>query len=143
MLIITLIAVIVAYKLRFKRFSLYLWLVSGLICLFWEVYLFSTGSRNYNFPVILELPYHAFTEAGPGLIIMILFGYKIGLFDLSEYQDNYTEPLDQPELSNNSIIRDSKSRTIKTSTRKKLPGQPRREKSVKYTTEEIDDIDEE
>lgn len=90
MLIISLIAISIAYKMRYKRFSLNLWLIAGLICLFWEAYLFSIGSRNYNFHPAFELIYHALTEAGPGLIIMILFADKIKLIDISEYSDDYT-----------------------------------------------------
>jgi hypothetical protein len=97
MLIITLISIILAVKLCFKRFSAYLWLISGLICFAWEIYLFTTGGRNYNFNPILELLYHAITEAGPGLIIMILFGHKIKLFDISEYSDDYQEPMKSSE----------------------------------------------
>jgi hypothetical protein len=51
--------------------------------------LFVTGSRTYNFSAALELPYHALTEAGPGLIIMILFAHKINLIDITEYSDDY------------------------------------------------------
>jgi len=91
MIIITLIAVIIAHKMRFKRFSFYLWIVAGFICFFWEIYLFITGARQYNFTPILELPYHALTEAGPGLIIMILFAHKIRLIDISDYSDDYTD----------------------------------------------------
>jgi hypothetical protein len=91
MMIITLIAVVLMFRLRFKRFSIYLWLISGLICLIWELYLFITGARSYNFLPALELPYHALTEAGPGLIIMILFAHKIKLIDISEYSDDYKE----------------------------------------------------
>ena len=87
MLIISLMAIFFAYKMRYKRFSLYLWLISGVICLFWESYLFLTGARNYNFVPALELLYHALTEAGPGLIIMILFAHQIRLIDISEYSD--------------------------------------------------------
>jgi hypothetical protein len=87
MLTITLIAVVLAYKMKYKRFSMYLWLVSGTICLFWEIYLFTTGGRNYNFPPALELLYHAITEAGPGLIIMILVGHKLKIIDISEFSD--------------------------------------------------------
>jgi hypothetical protein len=87
MLIITLIAVFLAYKMKYKRFSMYLWLVSGTICLFWEIYLFTTGGRNYNFPPALELLYHAITEAGPGLIIMILIGHKLKIIDIAEFSD--------------------------------------------------------
>jgi multisubunit Na+/H+ antiporter MnhC subunit len=87
--IITLIAIFLLFKMRFKRFSFNLWLISGLICLGWELYLFFTGARQYNFPPALELPYHALTEAGPGLIIMILFAHKIKIINISEYSDDY------------------------------------------------------
>ena len=92
MLIISIIAIYLAYKMRFKRFSFFLWLISGLICLLWESYLFLTGARNYNFAALPELLYHALTEAGPGLIIMILFAHKIKLIDITEYSD------DRPKL---------------------------------------------
>ncbi len=98
MLIISLIAIFLAYKLRYKRFSLYLWLISGIICLFWESYLFLTGARNYNFIPVLELLYHALTEAGPGLIIMILFAHKIKLIDISEYSDDKKIQTDLEEI---------------------------------------------
>lgn len=106
MLIISLIAFFLMYKMRFKRFSIYLWLVSGLICLFWELYLFITGSRTYNFSPALELPYHALTEAGPGLIIMILFAHKIRLIDISEYSDDYdySKKRDERELDDKEVI---------------------------------------
>jgi len=98
MLVITLIAVFLLFKMRFRRFSFNLWLISGLICLLWEAYLFTTGARHYNFAPALELPYHALTEAGPGLIIMILFAHKIKLIDISEYSDDYEpKPREIPE----------------------------------------------
>ena len=93
MFIIPLIAIIIAYRMKFKRFSFYLWLVSGLICLFWETFLFATGARGYHFSPALELLYHALTEAGPGLIIMILFAHKIKLIDISEYADDFKRPM--------------------------------------------------
>lgn len=122
MLIITLIAVILLMKMRFKRFSMYLWLISGLICLFWELYLFFTGTRSYNFYPALELPYHALTEAGPGLIIMILFAHKIKLIDISDYSDDYCEK--KPEK-------------MKTPGREK--GVPRKKIKQKSTREEYKD----
>ena len=94
MVIISVIAILIAYKMRFKRFSLYLWLISGLLCLCWESYLYGTGARHYNFVPALELLYHALTEAGPGLIIMILFAHKIKLIDICEYRDDYKGDLD-------------------------------------------------
>ena len=87
MAMITMISVILMFRMRFKRFSFNLWLISGLICLFWELYLYTTGARHYNFAPALELSYHALTEAGPGLIIMLLFAHKIKLIDISEYSD--------------------------------------------------------
>lgn len=93
MAIITIIALVLLIKMKFKRFSFNLWLISGLICLFWESYLFTIGARHYHFPAIFELPYHAFTEAGPGLVIMILFAHKIKLIDISEYSDDYKEEI--------------------------------------------------
>lgn len=92
MLIISIIAIFLAYKMKFKRFSLNLWLIAGLICLLWESYLFTTGTRSYNFASVPELLYHALTEAGPGLIIMILFAHKIELIDISEFSDVEAEP---------------------------------------------------
>ena len=95
------------YKMKFKRFSIYLWLISGLICLFWELYLFITGSRTYNFSPALELPYHALTEAGPGLIIMILFAHKIKLIDITDYADDYDyskKQDDSSELDDEKIV---------------------------------------
>ena len=92
MLIITCIAIFLMYKMKFKRFSINLWLISGAICLAWEIYLFATGSRSYNFLPAFELPYHAITEAGPGLIIMILFAHRIKLIDISDYSDDFKAP---------------------------------------------------
>ena len=119
MLIISLLAFFLMYKMKFKRFSIYLWLISGLICLFWELYLFVTGSRTYNFLPALELPYHALTEAGPGLIIMILFAHKIKLIDISEYSDDYDYSKkrdDETELEEEEIIlvrkKKKKTRTV-------------------------------
>ena len=108
MLIITLIAIFLMFRMRFKRFSMYLWLISGLICLFWELYLFITGARHYNFLPALELPYHALTEAGPGLIIMILFAHKIKIIDISEYSDDHEgepKPKSTPKCSKRKKIK--------------------------------------
>jgi hypothetical protein len=108
MLIISLIAIVLMFRMRFKRFSMYLWLISGLICLLWELYLFVTGARHYNFLPALELPYHALTEAGPGLIIMILFAHKIKIIDITEYSDDHEE-----EPKPKSTPRGSKRKQIK------------------------------
>jgi hypothetical protein len=82
------IAVILAYKFKLTRFSALLWLVAGAIGLIWESALFMTGVRTYTFSPVIELLYHALTEAGPGLIIMVIFAWKIGIIDISEFQDD-------------------------------------------------------
>jgi len=87
MLFFTVFAVIVAKKCRLFRFSMYIWLSVTIIGLLWEMTLFSLGLRQYNFLAELELLYHAITEGGPGLIIMIIFADKIGFIDLSEYKE--------------------------------------------------------
>lgn len=90
--ILSFLAVYAAFKERLFRFSMLLWLFSGLICLLWESYLFFTGTRGYNYFAVAELLYHALTEAGPGLILMLLVGNKLGIIDLSEFQEDYNEP---------------------------------------------------
>jgi hypothetical protein len=82
------IAVILAYKFKILRFSALLWIVSGAIGLLWESALYATRVRTYTFSPVLELLYHALTEAGPGLIIMVIFAWKIGMIDISEFQDD-------------------------------------------------------
>jgi len=74
-------------KARLFRFSLLLWLAAGLIGVIWEIVLFSSGLRQYSFIAGFELFYHALTEGGPGLIVMVVFADKIGLIDLSEYKE--------------------------------------------------------
>jgi hypothetical protein len=81
-------AVLLAYKFKLLRFSALLWIVAGGIGLLWESALYATGVRTYTFSPVLELLYHALTEAGPGLIIMVIFAWKIGMIDISEFQDD-------------------------------------------------------
>jgi hypothetical protein len=88
MFIMMMIAIGLAYYFKLKRFSALLWLFSGIIGLVWESVLFVTGVRTYTFSPVLELLYHALTEAGPGLIIMIIFAWKVGLVDLREFCDD-------------------------------------------------------
>ncbi|MCK5562043.1 MAG: hypothetical protein KAJ51_15695 [Thermoplasmata archaeon] len=102
MLILMIIAIILAYYFRLKRFSAFLWLFSGIIGLVWESILFVTGVRTYTFSPVLELLYHALTEAGPGLIIMVIFAWKVGIIDLTEFKDenlkkSKTEKESEPE----------------------------------------------
>jgi len=85
--VISIIALVLARKTRFVRFSMLLWLFSGMICFLWEFTLFVTGSRSYNFHGIVELIYHALTEAGPGLIIMVITAHYTGLIDISRFRD--------------------------------------------------------
>ena len=87
--IIMVLAVFIAFRYRFKRLSLFLWLTSGLIGFLWELILFAIGSRHYNPDFIpgMELAYHALTEAGPGLIIMIIAAHQWGIVDLSHLKD--------------------------------------------------------
>ena len=87
MLIFTIFAIVLAKKYRLFKFSLLLWLSSGIIGLIWEVVLFGTGARYYSFFAVAELLYHAITEGGPGLIVMAIFADKVGLIDLSEYKE--------------------------------------------------------
>ena len=94
MLILMIVAILLAYYFQLKRFSALLWLFSGIIGLVWESILFATGVRTYTFSPVLELLYHALTEAGPGLIIMVIFAWKVGIIDLSEFKD---ENLKQPQ----------------------------------------------
>ena len=46
--IIVVMAVYVAHRYRFVRFSGYLYVVATAICLLWELSLFLTGARHYN-----------------------------------------------------------------------------------------------
>ena len=91
MLFIVILALYVARRERFWRFSLYLYAVPAFICLVWEAVLFAIGSRTYTGGeawAVLELMYHALTEAGPGLILMMVIGHKLKIIDLEEFKDD-------------------------------------------------------
>jgi hypothetical protein len=87
MFFFTIFSLILAKKYQLFRFSLLLWLSVTIIGLIWEIVLFSSGLRHYNFLSSLELIYHAITEGGPGLIVMTIFADKVGLIDLSDYKE--------------------------------------------------------
>lgn len=87
MFIITLIAVFVMIRTRLVKFSILLWLTSGIINLIWEASLYLAGSRQYSFYAVLELSYHVLTEAGPGLIIMVIAAERLKLIDLKHLHD--------------------------------------------------------
>lgn len=90
-----LISIYLASKYNLKRFSMYIWLFSGAICLIWEVALFTAGARTYSFTAVAEIIYHGVTEAGPGLIIMLIAAYRLGIIDLDEFKDHrYKHPID-------------------------------------------------
>ena len=88
--VIMVLALYIAVHYRFKRLSFFLWVTSGIIGFGWELSLFALGLRHYNpgFLPQLELFYHALTEAGPGLIIMIVAAHRWGIVDLTEYGDD-------------------------------------------------------
>ena len=87
MFVLSLIALYAAYRTRLFRFSMLLYALSASICLLWELALFSTDLRGYNYLEIIELFYHALTEAGPGLIMMALTAHIMGIIDLSRFKD--------------------------------------------------------
>lgn len=87
MLFFSIFALFLAKRYRLFRFSILLWVSSAIICLIWEIVLFTSGLRNYSFLSVAELLYHALTEAGPGLIVMVIFADKFGIIDISEYKD--------------------------------------------------------
>jgi hypothetical protein len=87
MLFFSAFAVLIAWKYRLFRFSMYLWFAAALIGLLWELVLFGSGLRHYSFWSAAELLYHAITEGGPGLIVMAIFADKIKLIDLSEFKE--------------------------------------------------------
>jgi hypothetical protein len=87
MLFFTIFAVFLAKRYRLFRFSMYLWLSVAIIGLIWEVLLFTSGLRHYSFLSSAELMYHAITEGGPGLIIMVIFADYVGIIDLSDYKE--------------------------------------------------------
>lgn len=87
MAIISLFAVYLAIRTRFKWMALYLWMMAGLIGLVWEVTLFLTGAREFALGSAGELMYHALTEGGSGLVITIVFANWIGIIDADRYRD--------------------------------------------------------
>ena len=93
MAIISLFAVALAIRTRFKWMALYLWLMAGLIGLVWEVSLFISGAREYALTSSGELLYHALTEGGSGLVITFVFANWIGIIDAERYRD--PEPEDE------------------------------------------------
>lgn len=88
MALISVTAIVLAVRTRFKWLSLYLWLMAGLIGLVWEAALFLSGSRDYTLGSGGgELLYHALTEGGPGLVITVLFAHRVGIIDAGAYRD--------------------------------------------------------
>ncbi len=108
MFVIMVIAIALAYYFQLKRFSALLWLFSGIIGLIWESILFITGVRTYTFSPVLELLYHALTEAGPGLIIMMIFAWKVGIVDLGEYCDNNLRKNPENEAQEDNVQEESR-----------------------------------
>jgi hypothetical protein len=87
MALISLVAVVLAIRTRFKWMALYLWAMAGLIGLVWEASLFLSGSRDYALGSAGELLYHALTEGGSGLVITFVFANWIGIIDADRYRD--------------------------------------------------------
>ena len=87
MALISLTAVALAIKTRFKWMALYLWAMAGLIGLLWETTLFLTGAREYALASSGELLYHALTEGGSGLVITFVFANWVGIIDAERYRD--------------------------------------------------------
>jgi hypothetical protein len=87
MAIISLVAVLLAIKTRFKWMALYLWAMAGLIGLVWELSLFMSGARDYALGSSGEMLYHALTEGGSGLVITFVFANWIGIIDAERYRD--------------------------------------------------------
>jgi hypothetical protein len=86
MFIITVISIILMWRTKLIKFSLLLWFVSGFINILWEGSLYLGGSRQYTFGGA-ELLYHALTEAGPGLIIMVVTAEKLKLINIKHLHD--------------------------------------------------------
>ncbi|MBN1539174.1 MAG: hypothetical protein JW939_03445 [Candidatus Thermoplasmatota archaeon] len=86
-ILFSLAALIIVLRSPNRRLYTALWVSSGLICLLWEITLWITGIRQYNGFGIgdLELLLHAVTEAGPGLIFMVMFSSKVGIIDISSF----------------------------------------------------------
>jgi hypothetical protein len=87
MAIISIVAIVMAIRSRFKWMALFLWMMAGLIGLVWEVTLFLGGSRDYALANAGELLYHALTEGGSGLVITFIFANWIGIIDADRYRD--------------------------------------------------------
>jgi len=87
MIVVCLVAIFFAYRSNLKKFSLIVWILAAIICLCWEFSLFIFNARTYNFWAISELIYHGITEAGPGLIIMLITAHKLKIIDLSGFMD--------------------------------------------------------
>jgi hypothetical protein len=88
---ISLFAVALAVRTRFKWMALYLWVMAGLIGLVWEASLFLTGAREYALASSGELLYHALTEGGSGLVITFVFANWIGIIDAERFRDPLPE----------------------------------------------------
>ncbi len=87
MAVISLFAIALAVRTRFKWMALYLWAMAGIIGLVWETSLFLTGAREYALASSGELMYHALTEGGSGLVIMFVFAHWVGIIDAERYRD--------------------------------------------------------
>ena len=87
MFIIMVIAIVLMFRARLVKFSILLWVTSGTINLLWEATLYLAGSRSYNFYAVVELLYHVLTEAGPGLIIMIIAAERLKLINIKHLHD--------------------------------------------------------
>lgn len=87
MFIIMVIAIVLMFRAKLVKFSILLWIVAGIINLIWEASLYFGGSRSYNFYPAAELLYHVLTEAGPGLIIMIITAERLKLIDIKHLHD--------------------------------------------------------
>jgi hypothetical protein len=93
MAVISLFAVLLAIRTRFKWMALYLWGMAGLIGLVWEASLFLSGARDYALSSSGELLYHALTEGGSGLVITFVFANWIGIIDAERYRDPLPEEM--------------------------------------------------
>ncbi len=91
MAVISIFAVFLAVKTRFKWMALYLWAMAGLIGLVWEVALSLSGARDYALSSSGELLYHALTEGGSGLVITFVLANWIGIIDAERYHDPLPE----------------------------------------------------
>jgi hypothetical protein len=87
MFLFSLSVIIIAKKCRLFKFSLFLWLCAFIIGLTWEIVLFGLGKRQYHFWPPFEIIYHALTEGGPGLIVMVLFADKMGIINCEQYKE--------------------------------------------------------